>query len=346
MEVDSSIDADDVNNLQNDAVVTRWIMSDQNDNSGHSRLKRIYDIVYAIFVHAVFVTLILVGGLVINAIIRDWRLGKLEPGMAVISGLFGLFLTLVGVGFFYLAYVGAPRFLNRLERKREKYRDRPWLINRQWRTRRIVHSTKFTAWFMWLWCLFWWSILGFLWSVNTDLILVELRGSWGQAIPSSLPFVAGIIGLVVAISLTWQRYRFGDAVLIIETLPGYLGERFRGKVQARLKGRLNEPAGVTLTCGSLTSHQKRTTNGRSETVWVTDELWSDSHDLHPTQTIFGKNLVTLPIDISLPSGLPESGHILDDPQIVWKLKVTPGSVLDRPLGSEFEVPVFARRHET
>jgi hypothetical protein len=45
----------------------------------------------------------------------------------------------------------------------------------------------------------------------------------------------------------------------------------------------------------------------------------------------------------LPIGLPESGRILDDPQIIWKLKVKPSSVIDRGLTSEFEVPIFARR---
>lgn len=320
-------------------------MSGQNNNSGDSRKLAVLDIVYAIFVHVLFATLILVGGLVINAMIHEWRFGGIHPGLAIVCGLFGLSLVLIGLGFYYLAYVGAPRFLSRLERNREKYRDRPWLVNRQWRARRVIHSTKFTAAFMWFWCLLWWSVLSFFWSVNRDLILAELRGSWEQAISVSIPIVAGVIGLVVAVSLTWQRYQFGDAVLIIETLPGYLGERFCGKIQARVKSRLNEPVGVTLTCGSLTSHENTKTDGRSETVWVTDELWSQSYGLHPTQTIFDKNIVTLPIDIKLPVDFPESGHILDDPQIVWRLTVNPESVLDRSVQSEFEVPIFYRKNE-
>ena len=197
---------------------------------------------------------------------------------------------------------------------------------------------------MWFWCVLWWGILGLLWSVNKDLILADLRGSWEQAIPTSLPFVAGIIGLLVAISLTWRRRRYGDAVLVIDTLPGYLGERFRGRVEARLKEPPQEPIALSLICGSLRSEQVRSGRGGYETRFVTDELWAERKRLNPSQTLFGRGRVTIPVDFDLPTDLPESGHILDDPQIVWTLEVAPGTVLDRPLESEFQVPVFARRN--
>lgn len=318
-------------------------MNGEEDTSEPGWIERLYTLLFAVLVHALFAVLAVVGGLVINAMIQAWRTGEASPGEAIGFGFFGLVMAVIGVGFFYVAYVGAPRFLGGLELRRRKHRDRPWLLNRQWRARRVVHSTKYTAWFMWFWCLVWWGILGLLWSVNKDLIMADLRGPWDQAIPTTLPFVAGLIGLLVAISLTWRRYRFGDAVLLIETLPGFLGERFRGKVQARLKDRLNEPVRLTLTCGSLRGERRRSTNGGIRTVWITGELWSAHQDLHPTQTTFDRSRVTLPINFELPSDLPESGHILDDPQIVWKIEISPGSVLDRPLRSEFQVPVFARR---
>ena len=84
---------------------------------------------------------------------------------------------------------------------------------------------------MWFWCAVWWGIIGLLWSVNRELIIAALNGPWSEAIPAALPFVAGGIGLAVAVSLSWQRFRHGDAVLLIDTLPGYLGETFHGKVE-------------------------------------------------------------------------------------------------------------------
>lgn len=297
----------------------------------------------AIFVHGLFLILAILGGLVINAMIQAWRIDEVGPGEAIGFALVGLVMLVIGAGFFYVAYVGAPRFLGGLERSRKKYGDRPWLANRRWRARRVVHSTKFTAWFMWFWCLCWWGIIWLIWSVNKDLIIADVQGPWQQAIPSAIPFGAGIIGLLVAISVTWQRYRFGDTVLLIDTLPGFLGGRFRGKVLARLKGPLTEPATLTLVCGSLRKHRTRNNNGGYRTEWITDPLWSRNHILHPTQTTFDEGTVTLPVDIALPTDQPECGHILDEPQIVWILKVSPGTVLDRSLTGEFQVPVFARR---
>lgn len=298
---------------------------------------------WVLIIHGIFVVLAVIGLLLVHAVVRDWRAGDTDTAAIVIMGLFGVALTAIGIGFFYVAYVGAPRFLGRLERLRRQNKDRPWLLNRQWRARRVVHSIKYTAWFMWFWCLVWWGILGFLWSVNKDLIVADLQGPWDVALPTSIPFVAGGIGLLVATGLTWKRWRYGDAVLLIDTLPGYLGEKFRGRVQGGLANRLRNPVEVILTCGSLRKERRPSRDGHYSTVWITDELWFARQNLQPMQTTFDRGRVTLPIDFDIPSDLPESGHVLDEPQIVWKLEVVPHPGPDHPLQSEFQVPVFSRR---
>lgn len=314
-----------------------------NSRSLAARARYIAAVVFALFVHAIFAGLAIAGGLIVHAVARDWRAGLTGTGEALFVGAFGALLAVIGLGFFYVAYVGAPRFLARFERNRAKYRDRPWLADRRWRARRVVHSTRYTAWFMWFWCAAWWGIVGFIWSVNRDLIIADLKGPWSAAIPASLPFVAGIIGLLVAVSVTWRRWRHGDAVLLIDTLPGYLGERFRGRIEAGLKERPNEPVTLTLMCGSLERERVSTSQG-TETRLVTHEIWSTDTEVSPAGTTFGRGRVSVPVDFDLPEDLPESGHILDDPQIVWTVEVHPGSVLDRGLRSNFQVPVFARRH--
>lgn len=307
------------------------------------RPSRIAAYAWALFVHAIFAVLAIVGPLLLYVPVRDWNAPGADTTGLLIIGFFGVFMTALGFGFFWLAYVGAPRFLGRIERRRERYRDEPWLENRQWRARRVVHSTKYTAWFMWFWCALWWGILGFFWTVNRDLIVADLRGTWEQALPTALFFVAGVAGLLFAVGLTWKRWRYGDAVLLIDTLPGWLGEKFRGRVQAGLKGRLSHPVTVRLTCGSMRGEQRRGSKGNMVTVWVTDEIWSAEHSLKPTQTTFDRGRVTLPVDFDLPPDLPETGHVLDEPQIVWKLEIVPRAGHDGPLTSEFHVPVFARR---
>lgn len=312
-------------------------------STADGRLSRFITLTFALFARGLFAILAILGLLLLHALARDWNADDADTVGLFVLGFFGVALSVIGFGFFWFAYVGAPGFLGGLERKRERYRDEPWLENRQWRARRVIYSTKYTAWFMWFWCTAWWGILGLFWSVNGELIVADLKGSWDVSIPTALPFVAGLIGLLVAINLTWQRWRYGDAVLLIDTLPGWLGEKFRSRVQAGLGNKPREPVKVRLQCGSLRSEQRRDSRGRSTTVWITDELWSAEETLHPTQTTLDRGRVTLPVDFDLPADLPESGHVLDQPQIVWKLEIIPGLGPDRPLRSEFRVPVFARR---
>jgi len=303
-----------------------------------SWLRRFFALLWAGFVNALFAGLAILGILSINAAVRDWRSGEAETGAALAAGLFGLVMALIGGGFFWLAYFGGPRFLQGLERRREKSRDRPWLANRHWRARRAVHATGLASRFMWLWCLVWWGVMGLIWFENKDMILAELRGSWSQAVPVAAFVVAGIAGLLVAAGLSWRRWRHGNAVLLIDTLPGYLGERFRGKVQARLPGRPSQKIGISLACVSRRRTRRSSGAGRYATVWVDDELWSTSAMLHPAQATFDRGRITVPVSFELPADLPESGHLLDEPQIVWMLTVAPGAV-----ARTFEVPVFARR---
>ena len=187
---------------------------DAADSTREGRFSRYAAYAWALFVHAIFAVLAVAGPLLLYVPLRDWNAPGADTTGLVIVGFFGVLMTALGFGFFWLAYFGAPRFLGGIERRRERYRDRPWLENGQWRARRVVHSTKYTAWFMWFWCAAWWGILGFLWSVNKELILADLHADWGTAIPTALPFIAGIVGLLVAVGLTWNRWRYGDAVLL------------------------------------------------------------------------------------------------------------------------------------
>ena len=257
-------------------------------------------------------------------------------------GSFAIVMAVIGLGFFYLAYVGAPGYLARLARNRERYREQPWLAKRPWRSRRIIYSTGHRVWFMWFWCAAWWLIVGFLFNMNHDAILAALRGPWSEAIPASIPFVAGIIGLLAAVSLTWQRIFGGDAVFLLDTLPGWLGDNMRGTLVATLKEKPNEPVRVRLTCGLTRLERVLGTDGNWHSELVTEELWTTEAAIEPEQTMFGRNGARIPVDIALPVGQPESGDILDDPQVIWKLSFKAGSVLDKALNSEFEVPVFER----
>lgn len=325
-----------------DDIAEQALDGDEGDKS-ESFASRAITVAYVLFINGLFAVLALVGILIVRALVLSYLAGESSLPEAVFISLLGVLLAGIGLGFFYLAYFGAPKFLAGMERKRAKNRDRPWLLKRQWRARRIVSSRKYTAYFMWFWCACWWAIIGFLWHVNEPLIRADLQGPWSVAIPALIPFIAGIIGLIVAISLTWQRIRYGDTVLTFQTLPGYLGGKFTGTVSARSAKRPVEPVSVELTCGSLTSRRVAQSNGSGfTTVWDTTVFWSDRQDIHPQQLLFSRGRVAIPIRFDLPADQPESGYILDDPQIVWEVEIKAGSVLDKSLECKFQIPVFAR----
>lgn len=317
------------------------------DDHPEGRPSLVLAILATVLVHALFAGLAIVGLLILNATVRDWLSGETEAVASVVIGFFGILMTLIGTGFFWVAYVGGPRFLGGIEREREKYRDRPWLVNRHWRARRVVHSRRFDIWFMWFWCVAWWAMLGIFWTVNKDLMLADLRGSWDRAAPVVLAFAAGLAGMIVAAALTWRRWRYGDAVLLIDTLPGFLGERFRGRVQMRRAERPREPVELALACLSRRWVRRSGGHGRSTTIRVDEELWRESRNLQPTQMTFDRGLITLPVSFELPPDLPESGHLHDEPpQIVWELAVKTSPATGQSAACVFEVPVFEQRDRT
>lgn len=303
----------------------------------------IYVIFVVLLVNGIFVLLTLGGMALISSLAASWFAGKPLSLEALLPALFGIVMTAIGLGFFYFTYIAAPKILDGMEAERDAHRSAPWLARSDWRARRIVHSRKQSMWFMWVWSAGWWTILGFLCWVNGDKIAAALRGPWSEALPTMLFFAAGALGVAIAIALTIQRYRYGDAVLHIDTLPGFLGEQFRGRVELRLGRRLAAPVTVHVVCGRKRETREYRHHRANRTVWVTDVLWSDVKDIHPAQAFYGSGGVVLPVEFDLPPNLPESGHALDEPQIVWTITIQPDAPADQPLQSEFAIPVYGRR---
>lgn len=303
----------------------------------------IYVIFVVLFVNGIFGLLALGGTALLSSLAASWFAGNLQPLAVLLRAVFGLVMTAIGLGFFYFTYVAAPKVLDGMEAERDAHRSAPWLAQPDWRARRVVHSRRKSMWFMWVWSAGWWTILGFLCWVNGDEIAAALRGPWSEALPTMLFFAAGALGVAIAIGLTVQRYRYGDAVLRIDTLPGFLGDQFRGRVELRLGRRLAARVTVHLVCGRKRETRQYRHHRANRTVWVTDELWSDMKDVHPTQAFYRSGRIVLPIEFDLPPDLPESGHVLDEPQLVWTIRIQPEAPADQPLQSEFVIPVYARR---
>jgi hypothetical protein len=140
---------------------------------------------------------------------------------------------------------------------------------------------------------------------------------------------------------TWWTY--GHATLRIDTLPGYLGDTFRGQVAVRLPAKPGGPIDVTLVCENVRQLTRRS-GGKRVTKTTYDERWSESVVVEPGRLLTAREGATsIPIEIAIPTSQPECELDEEGNGIRWVLRVH--SLMEgRPaLSFQFEVPVYRRR---
>jgi hypothetical protein len=220
---------------------------------------------------------------------------------------------------------------------------KPWLQRPDWAAREVVdHESLAVVVFMAVWCVGWWGCLALQWAVGGDQIATLVKQGWQDAAMYGVLLLGGLAGLLVLghALLDWLQY--GRASLAIETLPGYLGERFRGRVRVRLKHVLVEPVEVTLGCESVLALWRRGAFGRRVMEQDFNELWTEtllveSDDLRVT----GRE-ISIPIDFGLPDHEPACKLDEKGSGIRWLLSVRGTHAQGQAFRFTFELPVFRR----
>jgi hypothetical protein len=199
--------------------------------------------------------------------------------------------------------------------------------------------------FSWIWTVGWWGILLIIWSVNKEKILAAVSKSWWEAALLVLFPLGGLIGLTIAWQATRSWLRYGRSTLRIDTLPGYLGDSFRGGLSANFRVR-PKTLDVDLVCEHLT-WRKRYRQGKTTHERVVEKLWSRTFPLEPSRIMLsGRGADTLAIDLPLPADQPESEMGEDASGIVWRIHVhepNDPQAKHPPYSASFEIPVYARR---
>jgi hypothetical protein len=190
--------------------------------------------------------------------------------------------------------------------------------------------------------------------MNRDKILAAAQTSWWEAAVGLVFPLAGLAGLLMAVSMTRTWLRYGRSVLRIDTLPGRLGDTFRGTLEANFTTR---PA--RLEAEIACEHQSwvtRRRNGKTSRERVSERVWSKTHALDTSRMMLGggAGVAKLAIAVPLPDDQPPCELDENDEGIVWRLTVREmsdgaggragGDGRDAgPLFSAtFEVPVFGR----
>jgi len=205
--------------------------------------------------------------------------------------------------------------------------DPPWLRRSDWAARRIVHSSVRKERFMWSLT----AICNIVAIPAAAVILPQALadGHHILAIWLVLPAI-GMLLLVWAVRVRWQRQAFGDSFFELTTLPGAIGGALEGVLHL---SRYLQPAGgftFHLTC--IQRLRSVSAQGRHQTLEVA--IWEEERIVHG---VSANNAVPVTFYIS-DQGLPSSDADLDN-VVLWKLRVTANTPNGR-YGASFDVPVF------
>lgn len=279
--------------------------------------------------------------------IAAFRRGDADLGAMIFCVVLGAVFTAVGLGFYYLRYAVAPRRATREEHRAALHPDAPWMRDEQWAARKVVdRSSLAVTIFLWVWSAGWCGACAFIWSVNHDKIIAAARDSWVDATFAVILALCGLIGVLCAIGATRTWWRYGASNLHIDTLPGYLGDRFRGNVVVRMASPV--PIEAEIACERRTWRWSRDEKGRRTKVWSTETIWSQTHPIESSRLMrLRDGTTTIPVDVPLPADQPPCALDEEGAGINWTLYVrtdherSNGPTTQR-YSAQFLVPVFER----
>jgi hypothetical protein len=302
---------------------------------------RVANLFGALVMHFFVILATLMGVISVVAGLGAYVRGEADLVGAIFCVVLGAVFSAIAPGFYYLTYVAAPVHAAREARSAALHPGQPWMLRDDWAARKVVDRSSLAVMiFLWIWSGGWCGACAFLWSVNSDKIIAAARDSWGEAVLIVFLPLAGLIGLVCAINATRTWWRYGTSILRIDTLPGILGDRFRGSVLA------NMPEVVALE--ALIACERRiwrwTTDekGRRTKEWRTATVWSETHAIGRDCLMRSKDGVSIPVEVPLPPDQPACALDDDGAGIQWSLYVRAVETAGPRFSAHFLIPVYAR----
>lgn len=209
--------------------------------------------------------------------------------------------------------------------------DEPWLWRQDWASGRIAGGRPpiALAVIAVLWNAFVWKV------VAAEPLRVILERKWDLLPFQILPAVLIGVGLHlarVAVREVARSLRFRRVSFRLETVPGVIGGRVLGRIEAA--GTL--PAGAETVVGISCTRVTVSGSGRGRRT-RREVVWQEERAGHGSQVFAGS--LSIPVDFTIPAGLPESSRGSGSPYHVWKLRAHAG-IPGPDFQAEFEIPVF------
>ena len=210
--------------------------------------------------------------------------------------------------------------------------DEPWLWRPEWAAGRIpgggppIGLTVIAV----VWNAFVWKVAA------AEPLRVILERRWDLLPFQILPVVLLGVGLHlarVAVREAARWLRFRRVSFRMETLPGVIGGRVRGLIEAGGSLPTGAEPIVSISCTRVTI----TGTGKGRRT-RREAVWQDERAARNSSLLAGS--LSIPVDFAIPSGLPESSLDRASTHHVWKLRAHAG-IAGPDFEAEFEIPVFS-----
>jgi hypothetical protein len=260
--------------------------------------------------------------------LEKWLAGdRTEGGMLM---LFGLLFAGIAVGLLLLGRRG-KRVQARIEARKQRHRDAPWLWNEAWADGRLRSSERTGTVVAWVFALTWNAI-------STPLVFllpqeVLEKGNLAAGIGLLFPVVgAGLLVWAVRATLHWRR--FGESLFEMARVPGVLGGEITGTLHASLALAASDGFVAKLSC------IRRTTSGSGKNRSTHERiLWTEEEPIAAAAAARGPHGIALPVRFAVPYDSRPSDPLPSDDTILWRLEVT-ATLPGVDFHTRYDVPVF------
>jgi hypothetical protein len=221
----------------------------------------------------------------------------------------------------------------------------PWMQRPDWASRVVVDRTSFrTAAFLLAFCVVWCGACVLIFVANHNRSVAGGGTTWGDIFFAAIFPLSAVaaIAYTIAALRAWRRY--GSPTLHIDTLPGYLGDRFKGSVTLRLPD--TDGLEAVIACERRTYRWVPKMKGGRKKEWTTETISSAAHPIGIDRVARRQTEAKVPIDVPVPADQPATIVDAEDVGIRWSLYLRTAferSESEPPsYAAQFVVPVFAR----
>ena len=242
--------------------------------------------------------------------------------------LFGAVFSAIGFGLIYAALTGSKR-IARQKQAQSAHAGEPWKWRADWAQGRANSAIRGSLVGVWIVAILWnLCVFPYVWLAFPTAFHRNPAGSL-----ILLPFVAaGLFLLFRAVRTTIAVLEFGTTYFVMDSVPGAIGGKLKGSIQARFPHSPEHGFHLRLSC----VHLVRTGSGNSRNTWETI-LWCDDAD--QGQSYAGPMGTTIPVDFHIPRDVQPTDNTNLSDQIIWRLEAM-ADVPGLDYHDMFEVPVF------